>query len=464
MILLILILALGLRLISLNQSLWFDEAINVWYAQSTDLFFYLTKYILGDFHPPLWFLILWLWGHIFGFSEAAVRSPSLIFGVLTIYITYLVGLNFSKKVALLGSLLMAFSPLHIYYSQEARPYALASFTVILSSLLFLNLIKNSNYKNIFFYSLSLMLVLYSDYPAYFVILAQFIYLAVNHRNRIVTYLKSLLIAGILFLGVVYILVKQLILGIQTANILRGWGEVVGGSDLKNIALLWVKMLIGKISFDNNYLYGLVIIITSLVFISAFLKFKFKEIKKNYLFYLLIIPPLLGILISFFVPIFLYFRFLYILPAFYLLVAMGIEKYSGVFKKVLLAACLIILLNCSLVYLFNPDFHREDWREAVRFLDKQNSLVLFENSEVIAPYLYYSQKSQQAKPAFKKIPADSKEDISINLNDIKELYVVNYLKEITDPSKLLERNLDINGFKKDKSWDFRGVGFITLYSK
>lgn len=50
MIYIILILALVLRLINLNQSLWLDEAVQAITAQNS--FSYIFQEITGDFHPP----------------------------------------------------------------------------------------------------------------------------------------------------------------------------------------------------------------------------------------------------------------------------------------------------------------------------------------------------------------------------------------------------------------------------
>ena len=89
----ILLIAFILRVINLNQSLWLDEAINVLATQNFSFLGIITEYAKADFHPPGWFIILWFWGKLFGYSEIAVRIPSVIFGVITIYITYLIGKN-----------------------------------------------------------------------------------------------------------------------------------------------------------------------------------------------------------------------------------------------------------------------------------------------------------------------------------------------------------------------------------
>ena len=69
MIIIILLIALVLRLISINQSLWLDEAINVNVASTLDVKKLIFEYALGDFHPPLFHIILKYWIDVFGSSE-----------------------------------------------------------------------------------------------------------------------------------------------------------------------------------------------------------------------------------------------------------------------------------------------------------------------------------------------------------------------------------------------------------
>jgi len=133
----ILLLTLFLRLISLNQSLWLDEATTS-LASKMSLADFFTGFMPGDFHPPLYYLLMKGWGSIFGLSEISLRIPSVIFGVLTIYFIYLIAKKvFDVKTAGIASVLAATSGLLIYYSQEARMYSLVVLLVTALFYLFL---------------------------------------------------------------------------------------------------------------------------------------------------------------------------------------------------------------------------------------------------------------------------------------------------------------------------------------
>ena len=101
MITLILAAGLILRLFKISQSLWLDEAINVTFVKNLNLHSLVFEYSIGDFHPPLYHILMRGWILLFGMSEIAVRLPSVILGLFTVYITYLIGKKlFEEKTAL----------------------------------------------------------------------------------------------------------------------------------------------------------------------------------------------------------------------------------------------------------------------------------------------------------------------------------------------------------------------------
>ena len=129
MIYLILFAALILRLTSLNQSFWLDEA-----AQATISQLPLKQINFSvDFQPPFYYLFTHFWQQIGVQSENFLRFPSVFFGVLTIFFFY----RFAKRIlnhnaALVASFLLATSSYHIYFSQEYRMYSLLTLLILIS--------------------------------------------------------------------------------------------------------------------------------------------------------------------------------------------------------------------------------------------------------------------------------------------------------------------------------------------
>ncbi len=160
---LLLAVALGtlLRLATLNHlSLWLDEAFSVWRSQQ-DVFTIWTNPI--DPHPPLYYLALHYWLSVSD-REWWVRLPSALLGIATIPITFAIGAVLSRaRVGLIAAWLLALSPWHIWYSQEARMYAAVCFCGALSLLCALRWLKQPSPKWALAYVIYALLGMYGDY-------------------------------------------------------------------------------------------------------------------------------------------------------------------------------------------------------------------------------------------------------------------------------------------------------------
>ncbi len=134
----IVLLAGALRIVNLNDSLWFDELWSTRVHLGDPAL--LLKSILRTTHPPFHYLLMYPWIHLFGDSEISIRLPFLLFGIGSIVLTYCLGKSLgNEKAGLLAALSLAIAPAHIWYSQESRPYTALSFFLLLAVLAFLRL-------------------------------------------------------------------------------------------------------------------------------------------------------------------------------------------------------------------------------------------------------------------------------------------------------------------------------------
>jgi 4-amino-4-deoxy-L-arabinose transferase-like glycosyltransferase len=120
----ILILAAFLRFYRIDsQSFWNDEGNSARLSERTlDL---IIEGTASDIHPPGYYLLLHYWRAIFGHSEFALRALSAAAGLALVLFTYLLGRRlFDQATGLMAAFMGAISPFTIYYSQEARMYAL----------------------------------------------------------------------------------------------------------------------------------------------------------------------------------------------------------------------------------------------------------------------------------------------------------------------------------------------------
>ena len=126
----ILALAAFLRFYCLTcSSLWHDEG-NSW-AVAQRSFEQIARDAAADIHPPGYYWLLKLWAGTIGFSAWGMRSLSAVAGLLTVVFTYLIAREIAGSAdrdfplfALLASFLAALNPFQVFYSQEARMYAL----------------------------------------------------------------------------------------------------------------------------------------------------------------------------------------------------------------------------------------------------------------------------------------------------------------------------------------------------
>ena len=128
------ILAVGLvfRVVHLGRkSLWLDEAVSWRFTHLSQR--ELWTQVL-DTYPPLYYSLLRLW-RVFGDSEAALRSLSVVFGELAIVLTYLLGRQIvNERTGLFAAALVATSTLQLQYSQEARAYELLTAASLMASI------------------------------------------------------------------------------------------------------------------------------------------------------------------------------------------------------------------------------------------------------------------------------------------------------------------------------------------
>jgi len=128
---LILVTAAMVRLYDLDRtSLWYDEAVS--WSQSSGTLGNLLASVAADNYPPLHNLILWMSMPVLGDSETALRLPSALLGLLAVLLLYPLGtLLAGRSAGLASAALLAVSPFHIWYSTEARMYALLAATGLL---------------------------------------------------------------------------------------------------------------------------------------------------------------------------------------------------------------------------------------------------------------------------------------------------------------------------------------------
>jgi uncharacterized membrane protein len=162
----IIALAAMLRLYHLDfQSFWDDEIASLAYAAPQDVwrfwndagppgedtvpagFWGVIEASQWEPNPPLYWLGLHYWLAL-GTGAFTVRLFSALLGVLFVPGMYLCARElFGPRVALGTALFAALSPFHIWYSQEARPYALMMTLSVAASLMFWHILRRHTWRH-----------------------------------------------------------------------------------------------------------------------------------------------------------------------------------------------------------------------------------------------------------------------------------------------------------------------------
>ena len=177
----IIAIAASLRLYGLDQqSLWYDEVAEETAFQRQFLIKYPT---IKPYTPPLNLFFMYPMTRMFPGSEFALRIIPCTFGLISIPLLFLLGRRlFNEKAGLIASFLLAISPFHIWYSQEARMYALQWMLSLISIIFFLRMLERPGRGNYTGYIISTTAALYTHQLAVFLLLLQGLYVLLFYRQ------------------------------------------------------------------------------------------------------------------------------------------------------------------------------------------------------------------------------------------------------------------------------------------
>lgn len=160
-----------------------DEPFTLFYAQAD--FSFMWGMLPGENNPPLFFLLMHFWISLFGLSPLAVRFLPVLFSILTVIMIYQTGTRFfSKRIGFTAAALITLSDYHQLFAHEARVYSLFGLLTVLSMYLFLRLAEEpKDRKILILITIINILLIYSHFFGFFVLLIQFVCLMVLPQMR-----------------------------------------------------------------------------------------------------------------------------------------------------------------------------------------------------------------------------------------------------------------------------------------
>lgn len=174
----------GLTLwLSRGVSVWFDENYSIILAQRPVS--ELIALTAVDAHPPLYYLLLKVWGTLFSWNELALRSLSAVFCSLTVgMMTLLVQRLFTRNVAIVVLPFMVFAPFLLRYGYEIRMYALVTFVGVLATWVLVRASQSRGYAWWIIYGILVAVGMYTLYMSAVIWLGHLVWLlAVAKQKR-----------------------------------------------------------------------------------------------------------------------------------------------------------------------------------------------------------------------------------------------------------------------------------------
>lgn len=164
---LILLLAAAVRGLGVTaESLWSDETFVAVARRTVPL--EAVVFDPDEPTPPLYLVTMRGWMSVAGTGELAMRWPSVLAGVLTVAVLYAIARQLwprGRSAALAAASLLALAPMHVWYSQEARTYALETLCVAAAGLAGLSAARRGEGTPWAAYALGMLLALYCHYAA-----------------------------------------------------------------------------------------------------------------------------------------------------------------------------------------------------------------------------------------------------------------------------------------------------------
>jgi mannosyltransferase len=132
------VLAAALRFATLGvQSYHHDEIVTASRVLRDGFGHAMDAVSFSESAPPLYYALAWVWTQLTGTGEFGLRSLSALAGVATVPVAYLLGVELrGRRSGIAAAALVAVNPMLLWYSQEARGYALLSFLTALAALYF----------------------------------------------------------------------------------------------------------------------------------------------------------------------------------------------------------------------------------------------------------------------------------------------------------------------------------------
>ena len=348
----VLICALILRLYDLNKyDLWFDE-------QGTDMFALenlvqtaalsgvpassvMVDNMKNDPHSSLYYLFVYAYSAVFG-GGRSLRVLSVLFSMLSLGLFYrLSRLLFNRNTSMYALVIMAFSPFHLWYAQEARVYATACFFSLLLVYVYMQALKTGRrFYWISFPVAGILAIFLSYYSGLLFITTGAALFFRRNRRYVKKWILSLFAVSIFFLFFRHLLIAQV-------SFVRNsfWLPFPSGTAL---LFTWKFFSLGYSATPIQYQIGLLLFFPLFGY-GAYFYYRRNKVNTIILLLLLFLPIIATYIFSKLIrPVYIHRQLIIFSPIYYLFIAKGIESIGHKRIQIVAIVSVVALMTGSLI--------------------------------------------------------------------------------------------------------------------
>jgi len=380
LILILLVISLGLRVRGLDtQSIWRDEADSLRFASSPAQ---LQEMFLTPGHnAPLYYLALRGWTQLAGGDIISARFFSALWGTLGIALLWAVGRRLiGSRASFLAALIAGTSPYLVWYAQEARTYSVLVAMTLLSFLLYLKAMEHGGVGRWAMYLVCAGASLYLHVAAVLMLPVHALAGLLLRPKGKEGWRAWGVVTALLLLPAIPLLsweIRLLLSPFQTGHAPAGAGEIAAG--------LLLAITSGP-SGQRCLWWALPGLFLALIGIASPLLSHENSAQGDSWRHIWIILawllfPIGGLLaVSAIMPLFSERYLIFVAPAFYLLVGLGIRALWKIWRPLAMAGIAAILaINCAGLWVQNTQIIKPDIRGAAAYYAENRQagdLVLF----------------------------------------------------------------------------------------
>lgn len=394
-----------------RKSVWVDEAYTAFIA-SVDWGWFVSSIGSREPNMALYYLLMRGW-RVFGDSEVALRSLSVVFGVASVGAVYLLGRRlFRSPAGLTAAMLLAVNPFFVRYAQEARSYTLTIWLVTLAALALTQLLRRPSWKTAGAYGVTAGLAPYAHLFTLLVLGAQLLSVpAARLRRWPIRYIAASCLGAVIVASplLVFVLFHPGYLtwvAPPTPGALLNFAVAsAGGRALLVVYVLCcLTALAGALRERGN---------GAEAALGGAWRYKF-------LSFWLVLPVAFAYAVSFIQPVFVARYLIVCLPALVLLAAAGLVRLP---RRWMQAAGVFLIAGLSVrpvVWHYEQGF-TQDWRGIVRYVmadaREDDALVIF-TEYLRYPFDYYRLRVAPRKAAPETVhpPVDDMSGIRLAILD------------------------------------------------